>query len=222
MNGSNPSITTTSTGTVSVFNATALTGNLFGQATTANIGYTGSSTGATFTQNYSSGYIGSGATGTVNIGTGGVANSTTNVNIGNTNSNGTIALNNNVTIGGSTVTFGSTVSTTVTTASITSSATAVDSWAYATYRSAKYVVQVTCTASTGSNANTYQVSEILVIHNGAVATMTEYGVIKTTADLATFTVDFNNSSNGNVRLLAVATNSGDTITVKLYRTMITL
>jgi hypothetical protein len=222
MNGANPSIVTSSTGTASVFNTNALTGNLFGQATTANIGYTGSSTGATFNQNYSSGYIGSGATGTVNIGTGGVSNSTTNVNIGNTNSNGTIALNNNVTIGGSTVTFGSTVSTTVTTASITSSATAVDSWAYATYRSAKYVVQVTCTASTGSNANTYQVSEILVIHNGAVATMTEYGAIKTTNDLATITVDFNNSSNGLVRLLAVAANSGDTITVKLYRTLITV
>ena len=166
--------------------------------------------------------MGSGATSTVNMGTGGVANSTTNVNIGNTSSNGTIALKNNVSISGATITFGSTVTTTSTTASITSTPTAVDTWAYATYRSAKYTVQVTCTASTVSNANTYQLSEILVLHDGASAVyMTEYGAVKTSNDLATFTVDFNVLAN-NVRLLAVATNSTDTITVKLYRTLITV
>ena len=222
MNGTNPNIVTSNTGIASVFNTNALTGNLFGQATTVNIGYTGSSTGATFTQNYSNGYVGSGATGTVNIGTGGVANSTTNVNIGSTSSNGTIALKNNVNISGSTITFGSTICTTSTTTSITNTPTAVDTWAYATYRSAKYMLQVTCTSSTGSNANTYQLSEILVLHDGVSAVyMTEYGAVKTSNDLATFTVDFNVLAN-NVRLLAVATNSTDTITVKLYRTLVTV
>lgn len=38
LNGASPSITTTSTGTVSVFNANALTGNLFGAATTISVG----------------------------------------------------------------------------------------------------------------------------------------------------------------------------------------
>jgi hypothetical protein len=38
MNGASPSLTTTSTGTVSLFNTNALTGNLFGAATTISIG----------------------------------------------------------------------------------------------------------------------------------------------------------------------------------------
>jgi hypothetical protein len=42
LNGSSPSIATTSSGTVSVFNTNALTGNLFGAATTINVGVAGS------------------------------------------------------------------------------------------------------------------------------------------------------------------------------------
>ena len=40
MNGTNPGIVTTSTGTAAVFNTNALTGNLFGAATAVNIGAT--------------------------------------------------------------------------------------------------------------------------------------------------------------------------------------
>ena len=116
---------------------------------------------------------------------------------------------------------------TVITTSITNTpAVVVDSWALATYRSAKYILQVTCTASTynastgaGNNVNTYQVSEILVIQDGTTATMTEYAAVKTNSDIATFTVDIN---SGNCRLLAIATNSTDTITVKLYKTLLTV
>ena len=114
---------------------------------------------------------------------------------------------------------GASVTGTVTTTSITSTpAVAIDSWDITVYRSAKYIIQVTCTAiSGGSNLNTYQVSEVLVIQNGSTATMTEYAAIKTTNDLATFTVDIN---SGNCRLLAVAANATDTITVKINKTMI--
>jgi hypothetical protein len=114
---------------------------------------------------------------------------------------------------------GSSVTGTVTTTGITSTpAIAIDSWDITVYRSAKYIIQVTCTAvSAGSNLNTYQVSEVLVIQNGSTATMTEYGAIKTTNDLATFTVDIN---SGNCRLLAVAANATDTITVKLHKTIL--
>jgi hypothetical protein len=210
INGASPNIVTSSTGTASVFNTNALTGNLFGQATTVNIGYTGSSTAATYTQNYSTGYVGSGATNTINIGTGGVANSTTNIVIGSTTST-------------TLLTVGAASTGTVLTTGVTSTpAVVVDSWALGTYRSAKYILQVTCTASTGSNLNTYQVSEVLVIHNGTIATITEYGAIKTTNDLATFSVDCNTSSNGLVRLLAVSANSGDTITVKLQKILLTI
>ena len=219
MNGASPSITTTSTGTASVFNTNALTGNLFNSATTATLGYTST---AASTTNISTGAVAASTTKTINIGTGGAATSTTNINIGANGGTGTTTLYNSVSIPttGSSLTFGNTVSSSPTaTTSITTVATAVDTWAYATYRSAKYVVQVTCTASTGSNVNQYQTSEVMVIHDGTTATMTEYGVVKTSVDLATLTVDINGA---NCRLLAVATNSTDTITVKLYRTLITV
>lgn len=73
----------------------------------------------------------------------------------------------------------------------TTTPTAVDSWAIATYRSAKYIVQIT----QGTN---YQVSEIMVIHNGTTTTMTEFAVLETNGALATFTADVN---AGNARLL---------------------
>jgi hypothetical protein len=219
MNGANPSIVTSSTGTASVFNTNALIGNLFNAATTATLGYTST---AASTTNISTGAVAASTTKTINIGTGGAASSTTTINIGASSGTGTTTLYNSVSIPttGSSLTFGNTVSVSPTaTTSITTVATAVDTWAYATYRSAKYVVQVTCTASTGGNVNQYQTSEVMVIHDGTTATMTEYGVVKTGADLATLTVDINGA---NCRLLAVAANSTDTITVKLYRTLITI
>jgi hypothetical protein len=206
MNGASPSIVTSST-TASVFNTNATTGNLFGAATSLTIGY--GSTAAS-TTNISTGAVASGTTKTVNIGTGGASGSTTNINIGSSTGSSTTTITLNTSL----------IGTVVTTAITSTPAVAVDSWALATYRSAKYILQVTCTAvSSGSNLNTYQVSEVLVIHNGTTATMIEYGTIKTTNDLATFTVDCNSSSNGLVRLLAVAANASDTITVKLYKTL---
>jgi hypothetical protein len=73
----------------------------------------------------------------------------------------------------------------------TVNATPVDSWAVGTYRSAKYLVQIT----QGSN---YQVSELLVIHNGTTTFMTEFAVLETNGALGTFTSDV---SGGNARLI---------------------
>ena len=197
--------------TQNLYNTVATTVNAFGAATSLSLGYTST---AASTTNISTGAVASGITKTINIGTGGASGSTTNVNIGSSNS-GTITI-------APTITLGSSLIATVTTTSITNTpAVVIDSWSLTTYRSAKYILQVTCTASTGSNINTYQVSEVLVIHNGTTASMIEYSVIKTTNDLATFTIDCNSSSNGLVRILAAA-NSGDTITVKLYKTLVTV
>ena len=144
-------------------------------------------------------------TGTVNIATDGAST----INLGNASSNvrvGTLNIGN------------ATYESTSETASITSAAaTPVSSFEAATYRSAKYILQVTCTA--GTDNATYQVSEILVIHNGTTATMTDYGVVKTGANnLVTFTSDI---SSGNVRLLAQAT-AGNTIKVRVVRTLNTI
>lgn len=109
------------------------------------------------------------------------------------------------------------VITTAETTGITdAAATPIDIWAANTYRTGKYTLQVTCTA--GTDANQYQTSEILVIHNGTTSTLTDYAVIRTGNNLVTFTTDI---SGGNVRLLAQAT-AGNTIKVKLTRTIQTI
>ncbi len=83
------------------------------------------------------------------------------------------------------------------------SQTAVSSFAAASFRSAKLMVQVYDTV-TGA----VQVSELLVAHNGTTAYTTEYGVVFTgTAALASFDVDI---SSGNVRLLATRTTANST------------
>lgn len=95
-------------------------------------------------------------------------------------------------------------SVTTTTAQI-----AIDSFAAATYRSAKYVVQLT----QGTN---YQVSEIMIIHNGTTTTMTEYGMMNTNGVLGTFATDI---SAGYVRLL-VTMGSATSVTINMVRTTI--
>jgi len=86
----------------------------------------------------------------------------------------------------------------------------VDSWAIATYRSCKYLVQVTA-------GTDYQVSEIMVIHNGTTTTMTEYAVLETNGVLATFSSDVN---AGSARLLVDLV--GASANIKLDRTLITV
>jgi hypothetical protein len=82
---------------------------------------------------------------------------------------------------------------------------AVDSWAIATFRAAKYLVQIT----QGSNV---QISELLVLHNGASATTeTEYAVLETAGVLGNFVTDIN---SGNVRLLlTLVANSAATVRI---------
>jgi hypothetical protein len=91
----------------------------------------------------------------------------------------------------------------------TTAQTAVDTFATATYRSAKYIIQVT----QGTN---YQVSEIMVIHNGTTTTISEYAMMNTNGSLATFATDI---SSGNVRLL-VTMGSATAATINIARTTI--
>jgi hypothetical protein len=91
----------------------------------------------------------------------------------------------------------------------TTSTTAVDTWAIATYRSVCYTVQIT-------QSTNYQVSRIMVIHNGTTTTMTEFGVLETNGALCTFTSDI---SGGNARLLATM-GSATAGTITIHRTLI--
>lgn len=73
------------------------------------------------------------------------------------------------------------------------------------YRSVKYLVQV-------SSGTDYQTSEILLIHDGSNAYITEYGTIYTNTSLMTYDADI---SSSNARLLMTPTNNINT--VKVYK-----
>lgn len=100
------------------------------------------------------------------------------------------------------------------TATLTTSATTadqvLDSNSATTYRSVKYLVQIT-------SGTDYQSVECLIIHNGTTASITTYADIKTgSTDLATFAADI---SGGNVRLLTTPTNA--VTTYKVVKTLVT-
>lgn len=136
----------------------------------------------------------SGSTGALIV-TGGVA-----VN-GNMYVKGTVLDANNA---GTVISVRDTVQASVAATTLTS----VDTWAVASYRAAKYLVQIT----QGTN---YQFSEIMVIHNGTTTTMTEYAVLETNGALGTFTSDV---SAGNARLL-VTMGSATAATVNIQRVL---
>ncbi len=94
--------------------------------------------------------------------------------------------------------------------------TALDSWAIASNRSAKYYIQLT-------QGTKFYTCEIMVLHDGTTTTMSEYSVLAFPAATAsqipvTFTSDI---SGGNVRLLATVTDAATTaVAVEMQRTLI--
>ncbi len=82
-------------------------------------------------------------------------------------------------------------------------ATAIDTFATATYRSAKYVIQ----ATSGGN---YQVMEALVVHNDTTPTVVTYGVVQTAGNLGTLTTGI---SAGTLTLNFVAANTNTNVRV---------
>ncbi len=91
---------------------------------------------------------------------------------------------------------------------------AIHSFAAATFRSARYTVQVT-----NSTDSAYHTTELLLVHDGTTANITEFGTIFTgTAAEATFDADIN---SGNVRLLASPA-SGDSMEFKVIAHSVTV
>jgi hypothetical protein len=93
----------------------------------------------------------------------------------------------------------------------TTSATTIDSIVVATYRSARIQIQIT----QGSN---YQVSDVLLIHDGTTASIIEYGTLATGSTLGTYSATI---SSGNA-LLQVTMGSATSSAVKVlsYRTVV--
>ena len=88
-------------------------------------------------------------------------------------------------------------STTVT----STSQTAIDTFPAATYRSAKYQVQIT-------RGSEYHITEVYLVHDGTSSYGTEYATIKTGFQLETLDSDI---SDGFVRLLATPSSSSSTV-----------
>ena len=96
---------------------------------------------------------------------------------------------------------------TTSTSSTATTQIAIHTFAAATFRSARFTVQVT-----NSTDSTYHTTELLLVHNGTTANITEFGEIHTgSAVEATFDADI---SSGNVRLLATPA-STDTMAFKV-------
>lgn len=93
----------------------------------------------------------------------------------------------------------------------TVSQTVVDSFSSSSFRSCKYLVQVTDNVS-----NYYHVTELLLIWDGSTVQKVEYAVVTTAGELGTFDADIN---TGNVRLLFTSTDTHSR-TVKYHRTLI--
>jgi hypothetical protein len=102
---------------------------------------------------------------------------------------------------------------TTTTSTTATTQVAIDTFAAATFRSARYTIQVT-----NSTDSTYHLTEVLLIHDGTTPQITEYGTIFTGSAEATFDADI---SSGNVRLLATPA-STDSMTFKVVRHCITV
>ena len=85
------------------------------------------------------------------------------------------------------------------------SPTTIDSFSTSTYRTAKYIVQVT-------NGTSFQSQEALVVHNGTTPTIVTYGVVQTGGNLGVMSASISGSTVSVQFTAANATN-----TVRLYR-----
>jgi len=91
----------------------------------------------------------------------------------------------------------------------TTNPTSIDSWSASTYRSGKYIIQI----SQGTN---YQVSEFRIIHNGTATFITEYSVLETNGPLGNISASI---STGNV-IISVEMVSGASASFNMQRTLI--
>jgi hypothetical protein len=113
-------------------------------------------------------------------------------------------------VGANTVTIQQTVQTSNTLTTSSNTQVSIDSFSSSTYRSAKYLIQLT-------SGTDYHFTEISILHNGTTATFVQYGDNFTNVSLGTFATSI---VSGNVRLLLTPVNS--ITTAKLHRTTINI
>jgi hypothetical protein len=107
------------------------------------------------------------------------------------------------TLGTTTISFAQTDATTNTFTTASTAQVSVDAWPTATYRSAKYFVQIT-------SGSSYHIIELNLVHNGTTVFLAQYGEVITNASLGTFDADISGST---VRLLFTGTNAVSVVRV---------
>jgi hypothetical protein len=107
------------------------------------------------------------------------------------------------TLGVTTIQFAQTDATTNTFTTVSTAQVSVDAWPTATYRSAKYFVQIT-------SGSAYHIIELNLVHNGTTVFLAQYGEVLTGASLGTFDADI---SGDTVRLLFTGANAVSTVRV---------
>ena len=78
---------------------------------------------------------------------------------------------------------------------------ALDTFAHASFTTARYIVSVT-------QGSDYHSTEIVISHDGSTADILEYGILKSGSDLATFAADI---SGANARLLITHASTSSTV-----------
>jgi hypothetical protein len=209
---------TVSTTTFNLANTTATTLNLGGASTTLNVSHVGTgartiniataATGGASTLTFGGGVTGN----TLKIrGTAaGQINLTTDVTTGIANL--FTSVTGKVRVGGvgTKLYAGTQTAITGTTTTVaTTSQTVTDQFATAEFRSAEYLIQIT-------QGSSYQVSKILLVHDGTTPYITEYGTLLSGSTLGTLDVDI---TGGNARLLVTMANA-TSASVKVSRTSI--
>lgn len=162
---------------------------------------------STLTQTISiaSGAVAAGFTKTVNIGIGGLSGSTTVINVGTTASTSTIVMNGNVQIN---KTVADPAASTVNTSPVV-----LDSFGVNEYRSAKYFISISNTAT-----NQYQTSEIWLVQDGEFASIEQTSVFSSgTNFVVMFSTDI---TAGVVSLIGTGINANNR--VKVQSTYITV
>jgi len=186
--------TGTTTGSVNLATGGASTTTIGGAGATVNIGGTAGNSTLSVRGN----------------GTGGSATLATNVTTGTANVFTSVTGTLNLGGVGSTIYMGTQAAITGTTTTVaTTTQTATDTFTAATFRSCEYLVQIV-------QGSAYQISKILLTHDGTTAYITEYGTVTSGSVLGTLDADI---ATGSVRLL-VTMGSATTASVKVARTSI--
>lgn len=209
---------TTTNATATLFNTDATTLSIGGAATTLSIANTGTdartiSLATAATAGASTLTFGGAATGnTLKIqGTAtGEINLTTDVTTGIANLFTSVTGKLQIGGVGSELYFGTQTAVTGTTTTIaTTTETVTDQFSTTEFRSAEYLVQIT-------QGSSYQVSKILLVHDGTTPYITEYGTLLSGSTLGTLDVDI---TGGNARLLVTMANATSAL-IKVSRTSI--